>query len=143
MKQERTDAQLLPLIREWFVSLPPEPIAGWTSMDVDDGRPDPVATGWVDVEVPALLHHLEVAWVWTIVAPEDEQPRGELTIKLPYNRPQAWTPVAISSALGAWVANHCGRDDVGFTWDPTLPSMMRSWVVLIIAENDEHERGSS
>ena len=98
--------------------MPPEPVVKWTSegLSPEDG----LATGWVDIEVPPLLHELEVAWVWTVVPPGDTTSDDPLAIPLEYDVADGWSPLAISEALSRWVAAYVGRSDFHFVWDPTM-----------------------
>lgn len=115
-------------IAEWMTALPPDSAIGWTSVDVT--AEEPSASGWVDVEVPEILDLLQVGWVWTVIAPAERDASLEdpLTLVVPPDTDDGWTPDSISRALKEWARAQTGRDDLRFEWDPTIDSMMRSWI---------------
>lgn len=114
-------------ISEWMAALPPGGHVGWTSFNLS--AESPVASGFIDVEVPEIVHLLETGWIWGVVdtSDSDTAPGVPLTLLVPFDTAEGWTPAAISRALEEWTRAHTGRDDLHFDWDPTLESVMRWW----------------
>ena len=110
---------------EWIAALPSGSVIGWTSINMT--AEEPIASGWVDVEVPEILDLLELGWTWTVVAPTDPDVSLEdpLALVVPPDTEDGWTPEAVSRALDEWTHAHAGRTDVRFEWDAALTSMMR------------------
>jgi hypothetical protein len=99
-------------------------------------RDEPIASEFVDIEVPELLEILGVMWLWTIVNPDDRDPADELTIVLEKDSDQGWSPDQISRGIEQWVRYHSRRTDIRFQWDFEIPSKM-------IAVVEEAERQST
>lgn len=121
-------------IKEWFTTLPPEPVVRWTSVCIVAGR----ATGWVDVEVAGLQESLNVGWVWTVVEPAGADD-WSMCIALAPDANGWWSATTISRALEAWVKKESGRDDIAFLFDARLPSVMAWQLSEAIADAPETE----
>jgi len=120
----------------WLAAQPPNRVVGWTSAQISCD--EPIAAGFVDVEVPELLEELGVIWLWTVVGPNDEVPGDELTIVLDrdHDEGKGWSPLQVSRGIEQWVRSHSRRTDIQFQWDPEIPSKM-------IAVVEEAEREST
>lgn len=116
-----TTAKFVPKITAWFDSLSPEPVIKWNCASLSEDHP--IGSNFVDVEVPPLLHELEVGWIWTIRPPNEDEPPAALEVVLDYDVEGGWTPLHMSDALSRWVAHNAGRDDVHFVWDPSIFSI--------------------
>lgn len=136
MDSQDPTAKYLPAIAAWFRSLPEEPVVRWTAACLS--ADEPLASAFVDIEVPALLHELKVGWIWTVVPPDDDR-KGALEVPLEYDAEGMWTPNHISDALGRWVRDRTGRKDIRFVWDATIYSMLRFVFEDAIAETKESE----
>jgi hypothetical protein len=103
---------------DWLRAREAGAVVRWASDHLTPERP--WARGWVDVRITEGGPP-DMAWVWTILTPEDPEQGepGQLwQFAWPYDAETSrWGPGSVCDALTDWAARHAGRADLRFEWD--------------------------
>ena len=86
---------------------------------------DHSATGFVDIDVPAVTRPLGTGWICTVVAPidPDASANDPFTLVVEPDSHGWWTVDMLSRSLADWTRWQTGRADLVFSYEECKPTV--------------------